>query len=179
MKAQQMIVIAAALLSMAACGSSETTTSTAATQTAAAASTTETTTAAPATRDRFAPFHAVPTDMSLISGSATCTFSFDPLVATCRLDMSDPRVTGTETHAGIIVFDGGEVGDVWFAADATITNDGGSWTGWAQAADDAVPIGEANYVGDGAYAGLEFHYYFYQADIGSPAKVLGWISDGA
>lgn len=166
------ILMMVAVIPLAACGSSTS-------ETAASTSAAETTTVAPAAPDSPTPFHAVPTEPVLITGSATCSFSFEPFSATCQLDLSDPRVTGTETHDSIIFHPGGEVGDVWFAADAMITNDEGSWTGSAQAADDGVPIGEAHYVGDGAYEGLEFHYYFFQADLGSPAKVLGWISDGA
>lgn len=186
---KHMTLTVTAVLLACACGSSgsetapstsATTTTTATretTETAEAAETTETAATAPS--DRWEPFHAITMEPVLISGSATCSFSFGPLSATCQLDLSDPRVTGTETHEWILVYPGGEVGDVWFAADATITNDEGSWTGSAQAADDGLPIGEAHYVGNGAYEGLEFHYYFFQLELGSPAKVLGWISDGA
>jgi hypothetical protein len=172
---KQMTLIVTAAVLACACGSSgsETTTSTSAT--AATTATTATTAAA----DARTPFHAVPTEPVLISGSATCSFSSGLLSATCQLDLSDPRVTGTETHDWILFYPGGEVGDVWFATDARITNDDGSWTGSVQAADDGLPIGEAHYVGNGAYEGLEFHYYFFQLDLDSPAKVLGWISDGA
>ena len=65
--------------------------------------------------------------------------------------------------------------------DAVITNDEGSWSGSAQAAenDDAIPSGEAHYVGEGAYEGLEFHYYFFHADLGDDAEIRGWITGGA
>jgi len=36
-----------------------------------------------------------------------------------------------------------------------------------------------HYVGEGAYAGLEFHYYFFHADLGDDAEIRGWISAGA
>jgi hypothetical protein len=44
-----------------------------------------------------------------------------------------------------------------------------------QAADDGVPCGEARYVGEEAYDGLEFHYYF--CDVGDAPVFRGWISD--
>ena len=49
------------------------------------------------------------------------------------------------------------------------------------ATDDAAvpaPIGEAHYIGEGAYEGLEFHYYFADLEIaeGGPVVVHGWIS---
>jgi hypothetical protein len=71
------------------------------------------------------------------------------------------------------------------ADDARITTAEGTWRGQVQAAtDDAAvpaPIGEAHYIGEGAYAGLEFHYYFADLDIAEDGDVLvhGWISPAA
>jgi hypothetical protein len=96
----------------------------------------------------------------------------------CELDMSDPRVSGTERHDRLRFFDGGEVGIVWVAEEASITNAEGTWRGSVQAADDGIPSGEAHYVGEGAYEGLEFHYYFGGSDNAAESKVRGWISGG-
>ncbi len=51
--------------------------------------------------------HPIPADSLVVTGTATCVFSqegTDPTggdnndLATCELDMSDPRASGTETH---------------------------------------------------------------------------------
>jgi hypothetical protein len=97
--------------------------------------------------------------------------------------MSDPRVRGTETQDGFSVLVGNVGGgDVRVADDARITTTEGTWRGRVQAATDeaAVPaaIGEAHYIGQGAYEGLEFHYYFADLDSAEdgPVPVHGWIS---
>jgi len=133
-----------------------------------------------------APFHAVPADPVVVSGTATCSFSdegVDPeggagSLVVCELDMSDPRVSGTETHDRLRFFNGGEIGDVWVAEEATIANSEGTWSGSVQAADDGVPSGEAHYVGEGSYEGLEFHYYFGGTDRVGESIVRGWVSSG-
>lgn len=132
-----------------------------------------------------AEFHAIPADSVVVTGTATCVFSqegVDPTggdnndLATCELDMSDPRVSGTETHDRFRYF---EVGGnwVWVVEEAIITNSEGTWRGTAQAVDDGTPIGEARYVGEGAYDGLVLHYYFSAPGI-DEAVVHGWISSG-
>lgn len=133
-----------------------------------------------------APFHAIPADSVVVTGTATCEFSqegVDPTggdnndLVTCELDMSDVRVGGTEVHDRFRYYVEDETGWVWVAEDAVITNDEGTWRGSAQAADDVSPIGEAHYVGEGAYEGLEFHYYFASLrNAGDSAQVRGWIS---
>jgi len=134
-----------------------------------------------------AALHAVPADSVLVTGTATCVFSeegADPKggdnndLATCQLDMSDPRVSGTETHNRFRYYIEGEEGWLWVAEEAIITNSEGTWRGTAQAADDGTPIGEAHYVGEGAYDGLVFHYYFGEWPGGDAAEVHGWISSG-
>jgi hypothetical protein len=145
-----------------------------------------------------APFHAIPTDAFAVSGTAACdstgSGTVDPqgeldVLVTCRLDLSDPRVTGTETQDRFHILAGDVgAGDVRAANDARITTTEGTWRGRVQAATDdasvAAPVGEARYIGEGAYEGLEFHYYFADPDIftdpdvaeGGPVVVHGWIS---
>jgi len=132
-----------------------------------------------------AALHAIPADSVAVTGTATCVFSqegVDPTrgdntdLVTCELDMSDPRVSGSETHNRFRYFwPEGEEAGVWVAEEAIITNSEGTWRGTAQAVDDGTPVGEARYVGEGAYDGLVFHYYF--GDLGAGhALVHGWIS---
>ena len=136
-----------------------------------------------ATTTETAPFHAIPTDAVGVFGTAECSFSdvgTDPeggagLVVVCELELSDPRVSGTERHDRFRFVAESEAGAVWVAEEATITNEQGTWRGTAQAADDGLPSGEAHYVGEGAYEGLEFHYYFGHVD---DIVVRGWISGG-
>jgi hypothetical protein len=129
-----------------------------------------------------APFHAIPDDSVAISGTAACTFGggAEGLKVECELDMSDPRVSGAEIHDGFSFFAEGSGGRVWVAEEASITNADGTWSGSAQAAEDyeATPSGEAHYAGEGAYEGLEFHYYFFHADLSDEAQLRGWISGG-
>jgi hypothetical protein len=97
--------------------------------------------------------------------------------------LSHPDVRGTETQDRIRILAGDVgAGDVRAADDARITTSKGTWRGRVQAAaDDAsVPaaIGEAHYIGEGAYEGLEFHYYFADLDSADDGaiRVHGWIS---
>ncbi len=138
------------------------------------------------------PFHAIPATSTRVSGTATCdatgSGTVDPrgeldVLVTCQLSLFDPRVRGTETQDGFRVLAGDVgAGDVRVADDARITTTEGTWRGRVQAATDdaAVPaaIGEAHYVGEGAYEGLEFHYYFADLDSAEdgPVSVHGWIS---
>jgi hypothetical protein len=144
-------------------------------------------TAPEATTAETAPFHAIPDDSVRVTGTATCEFSqegVDPTggdnndFVTCELDMSDPRVSGTETHDRFRYFyvEGDEAG-MWVVEEAIITNSEGTWRGTAQAVDDGTPMGEARYVGERAYNGLIFHYYFADVRVGE-AQVHGWISSG-
>jgi hypothetical protein len=139
-----------------------------------------------------APFHAIPSGAVAVSGTAACDATgsgavdpegeLDGLVA-CRLDLSDPRVSGTETQDRVRILAGSVgAGDVRVADDARIATTEGTWRGSVQAASDdaavAAPIGEAHYIGEGAYEGLEFHYYFADLGIAEGGTVLvhGWIS---
>lgn len=177
----------------AACGSNsvETIITTAAptTTAVAATSTTEGATAAPTTTEasptRALVFHNVSADAVMVSGTGTCSFGEgtgadggEGYVITCELDMSDPRVSGTETQDRFRTLDGGDFGNVWVAEEDVITNADGTWHGSAQIVhDDTAPAGEAHFLGEGAYAGLEFHYYF-SGYCGDPNQIelRGWIS---
>ena len=130
-------------------------------------------------------FHAAAADSVVVSGTAMCDFSDEGvapeggsgLLVICELDMSDSRVSGTERHDQFRFLVGNAGNGVWVAEDATIENEEGIWRGRAQAAERPGVMGEAHYVGEGAYEGLEFHYYF--VDIASVEDPLlhGWISE--
>ena len=135
------------------------------------------------------PFHAMPDGSVAVWGTAACDFGeggVDPeggpgLLIVCEFDMSDPRVNGTETQDRFRYVVGRIwAGGVWVAEDTEITNPGGTWSGSAQGAEDdeGIPIGEAHYVGEGAYEGLEFHYYFFDSPLHEAVRVHGWISGG-
>lgn len=141
---------------------------------------------ATATTD-VAPFHAIPADSVYVSGTAGCNFLPGPAdgagygwTAYCELDMSDPRISGSERHDDFhfIVESEQPAGVVWVADDCSITNAEASWRGTCQGTDDWDVGGtnlECHYVGEGAYEGLEFHSYVGDQS-GGPIKVLGWIS---
>jgi hypothetical protein len=145
-------------------------------------------TADEATTADVAPFHAVPDGSVVVEGTASCEISLGGEVSTegeeaflvvCTLDTSDPRVSGTERqdHYRLLA---GRIGDgaVWVLDEALLTNDEGTWRGSVQAAEgwDSLPYGEAHYVGEGPYEGLEFHYYFFAPQVNDQAVVRGWIS---
>ena len=136
------------------------------------------------------PFPSVPADAVYVDGTAVCELSDDGVdlddpeegpggfLAVCEFDMSDPRVNGTERHDRFRFLAQSSGGAVWLVEDATIVNDQGTWRGTAQAADDGLPTGEAHYVGEGAYEGLEFHYYFHHGD-DDVVALRGWIGSSA
>ena len=141
-----------------------------------------------ATTADVAPFHAVPDGSGVVEGMASCEISLGGEVGTegeeaflvvCTLDTSDPRVSGTERqdHYRLLA---GKIGDgaVWVLDETLLTNDEGTWRGSVQAAEgrDSLPYGEAHYVGEGAYDGLAFHYYFFAPQVNDQAVVRGWIS---
>lgn len=134
-----------------------------------------------------APLHAVPADSVFVSGTARCTFTpeGEGYLVECTLDMSDPRVSGSERQAGFraVLESEQPPGTVWVTDTASLTNSEGSWHGSAQATElsDSGTLLEAHYVGEGAYQGLEFHYYL--ADVSAsgdsaPIVMHGWISGG-
>ncbi len=134
------------------------------------------------TAPEAAPFHPVPDDAIAVTGTATCEASWPGglLTVECFLDMSDPRVSGNEIMPDTHFFAAGLDARVWMVEEAVITNEGGTWRGSSQAAEnlDGIPAGEAHYVGEGGYEGLVFHYYFFHADLDEKAELRGWISGG-
>jgi hypothetical protein len=127
-----------------------------------------------------APFHAVPDDAQVVWGTVSCRpLPIPGLALECELDMSDPRVSGTETIEEFQIVAPGSVGRVWIFESDVITNAEGTWQGGSQGADDPPgnPIGEAHLVGEGAYEGLEFHYYFTEPVLGEGGFLRGWISE--
>lgn len=125
-------------------------------------------------------FHPIPADSVGVTGTATCTFpNAEEFTAVCQLDMSDPRVSGTEVSDNYQFYAGDEeegdetVVSVIWVANAVLTNEEGTWRGVTQAGDDGSPCGESHYIGEGAYKGLEFHYYFCHFE--DAAQLRGWI----
>jgi hypothetical protein len=128
---------------------------------------------------KAAPFHAVPDDAQVVWGTASCETVFGAgLTLRCELDVSDPRVSGTETIEEFGSFADGPGGRVWTFGRHVITNAGGTWRGSCQGADDypGNPIGESHFIGEGAYEGLELHYYFAEPVLLEGAHVRGWVS---
>jgi hypothetical protein len=136
------------------------------------------------TEDRLSkavPFHAVPDDSEAVWGTASCRASsyIGGFALSCELDMSDPRVSGTETIEQYRGFADGSGGHQWILGDDVITNAEGTWRGSSQGSSDAAvnPLGESHYIGEGAYEGLEFHYYFAQPEFPTGQSHLrGWIA---
>jgi hypothetical protein len=131
------------------------------------------------------PFHAIPDEFVASSGKAECFVNayggIDPetggagWIVSCFLDMSDPRVGGHEIGNRIRVVERDGTGYVWVAEEATITNDGGTWRGIIQTADDGSQRnGEGHFVGEGAYEGLEYHYYFGVNEADEHIRT-GWV----
>lgn len=82
-----------------------------------------------------APFHAVAAGALVVSGSAECEFSDEGVgvdgepggfLVVCELDLSDPRVSGTERHDRFRFVTERGAGTAWLVEDATIVNSGGS-----------------------------------------------------
>jgi hypothetical protein len=127
-----------------------------------------------------APFHAVPDDAQVVWGTVQCRpLPRAELTLECELDMSDPRVSGAETIEEFQIVAPGSVGRVWIFESDVITNAEGTWRGNSQGADDPPgnPIGESHLVGEGAYEGLEFHYYFTEPVLLEGGFLRGWISE--
>ena len=136
-------VVAALVVALAACGDSGTTN---------------------APEAEVTPFHTIPDDFATVSGGADCTLSGtggSGLRVSCAVDMSDPRVSGTEIADRIRIVERDGTGYIWVSEEATITNGEGTWRGIIQTADDGSQRnGEGHFVGEGSYEGLEHHYYW-------------------
>jgi hypothetical protein len=125
---------------------------------------------------------APPDDAVVVVGTATCSFPEDPdapdYSVQCEHTVSDPRVSGAEVSTGYtFVENPGSVGFTWAAEDNVITNADGTWRGTIHGVDDGSGgvRGEAHLLGEGAYEGLEYHYYL---DGFEQVEVMGWISGG-
>lgn len=104
----------------------------------------------------------------------------------CTPEMSDPRVSGTEDLLVETRIADPTVGGTWTTRQALLTNDQGTWTGTSQGLVDLVGVlpfaeglvpynyGEAHYVSEGAYEGLEYHYFISGSN--EEAGVTGWIT---
>ena len=104
----------------------------------------------------------------------------------CEDDMSDPRVSGTEDLMSVSRVADWATGGTWIAQDATLTNDRGVWRGSVQGIFDLIGVlpfaegvvpynyGSGHYIGEGAYEGLEYHYFISGSN--SEAGVTGWIT---
>jgi hypothetical protein len=120
------------------------------------------------TNAALAPVHAVPDGAQVEWGSVSCRDApedeDEEWGLVCELDMSDPRVSGTEMIEQFQTVTPGQ----WIFDRDVITNAEGTWRGSAQGSDDfsGNPIGEAHFVGEGGYEGLEFHYYFTEPVLG-------------
>jgi hypothetical protein len=102
----------------------------------------------------------------------------------CDEQLSDPRVSGTEDFVAITRFADAPPGAIW-TAETTVTTDRGTWHGDALGVVDlegvlpfargVVPFnyGEAHFIGEGPYAGLEYHYYI--SGTNEMAGLTGWI----
>lgn len=138
-----------------------------------------------------------PDDATVVVGSSICRMTpvsdvmdgdVEVLVEhfVCEDDMSDPRVSGTQDLMIVSRVADWATGGTWTVQDATLTNDQGVWRGSAQgvfdlvgvlpAAEGVVPYnyGEGHYVGEGAYEGLEYHYFMTGSN--SQAGMTGWIT---
>ena len=138
-----------------------------------------------------------PDDATVVVGSGICdmTSVSDDIVEgvdvivehfVCEHDMSDPRVSGTEDLMVVTRVADWDTGGTWTAQDTTLTNDQGVWRGSLQGIVDLVGVlpfaegvvpynyGEAHYIGEGAYEGLEYHYFVSGSN--AKAGVTGWIT---
>ena len=102
----------------------------------------------------------------------------------CIHEMSDPRVTGSESLP--IVSHSVGNGGTFTVADAVLETDGGTWRGSGRGVFTFEPVlpepllppinfGEMHYIGEGAYEGLEYRYYLSGSNYG--LAIAGWISE--
>ena len=104
----------------------------------------------------------------------------------CETVSSDPRTSGVEVFPEIVSRIGDwSKGGTWTAEGVTLTNEEGVWRGTGHGAFDlrgSLPFaegispfnyGEVNYVGEGAYEGLQLHIYISGPN--EQAGLAGWI----
>ena len=146
--------------------------------------------------NRSAADLSVDANAIVVVGSGTCSMLRDGYTVAdgvqfvterfiCEDVMSDPRVTGTNELVVETKITDDDTGGIWTAEEATLTTAEGSWRGTAWGIVDlsgvlpfaagVIPFnyGEAHYIGEGPYAGLEYHWYI--AGSNSEAAVTGWI----
>lgn len=131
------------------------------------------------------PFHAIPDDFATVSGGADCSLSGNAGInpktggpgfkVTCAVEMDDPRVSGIEIADRIRITERDGTGYVWVAEEATISNEEGTWRGIIQTADNGSQRnGEGHFIGEGAYEGLEHHYY-WSVNAADQHIRTGWV----
>ncbi len=139
-----------------------------------------------------------PDDATMVSGTATCEITSTSSARvdgvseiyehfTCTLDMSDPRVSGTEELDVTTRVLDQDIATPWVVTAATLTTEAGTWTGegagvldWSGSqpyAEGVEPFnyGEMRYSGAGDLAGLELSYYAAGSDYG--LAYVGWIEE--
>ena len=162
-----------------------------------------TTTAAAPTTNVAAPSPALAGGRVPVSGTGNCDCDFpsaqeegEVLVltgtCTCIAHTSDSRVSGREElPMTLSVFSGFDPEVHWFEYnDATFTNEeGGSWSGgegfgseFFDQNGDLKTTGYTRYVGEGAYEGLVYEYFYGQSNDFGPEsdphesyRISGWI----
>ncbi len=143
---------------------------------------------------------AVVTSPTAVAGTSSCTYGADSerivdgavqltVQMHCPLQMSDPRVTGSEDFTLVIRQLDAAVAATWTATDMVLTTAGGTWRGEGSGVVDyqgnlpmapglsELQIGGFDLVGEGNYEGLEFHFYIAGAGVGANPgyDTVGWI----
>lgn len=136
------------------------------------------------------------TDAVVVVGAGTCQMRNEGFTEVegfgvvterfiCEDVMSDPRVTGTQELVVITKYADDTIGGIWTAEEATLITEEGTWRGVAWGIVDFVGVlpfaerevpfnyGEAHYIGEGPYEGLEYHWYLTGSN--SESGVTGWI----
>jgi hypothetical protein len=133
-----------------------------------------------------------PAEAAAVVGTAECliterTVEGDVMLERfeCTVQMSDPRVTGSETLTAVTRL-ASDTADVWTVEDAVLTTSEGTWRGEGRGVVDYVGVlpsaegtwpynyGEMLYVGEGDYAGLEFQNFISASNAGG--AYAGWIA---
>ncbi|NTV38631.1 MAG: hypothetical protein HGA51_01550 [Demequinaceae bacterium] len=105
----------------------------------------------------------------------------------CDTTSSDQRISGHEEFTMVATILDPTVGGACIIDDAVLSTDQGTWRGSGRCMVDLAGVlspakyveptyfGDVAYVGEGAYSGLEYHYYLYgmQGEIAH----AGWIAE--